>query len=128
MLVEELIGGPVQVCGRDLPLVEAAEVMIAEDIGSLAVTHNGGEDGDLVGIFTERDVVRALAKGSTDSSVGDWMTGAPDSLALDVDVGDAIDWMMGAGYRHLPVIDRGRLVGMLSIKDLLWAATEADRD
>lgn len=121
MRVSELIGGPVYTCEEDTDVRDAARQMLADDIGSLAVLR----DGALVGIVTERDLVREFAEDNrTRRTVGEAMTPNPDSLAPDVDVDDAADWMMGAGYRHLPVIDGGELVGMVSIKDVLWALTD----
>ena len=118
MRVNELIGGPVSSCTEDTTTRTAAERMIADDVGSLAVL----SDDELVGIVTERDLVRELAEGGKpDRTVGDVMTPNPDSLAPDIEIEDAADWMMGAGYRHLPVVEGGRLIGMVSIKDILWA-------
>lgn len=124
MLVKDLLGGKVDTCTSDVGVVEAARRMIADDIGSLAVVD---KDGSLIGIVTERDVMRAVAEEVAIGryTVGHIMTPRPDSLAPDVDVEDAAAWIMGAGYRHLPVTAEGRLIGMVSIKDLVWALTES---
>ena len=120
MRVAELIGGPVYTCTEETDIREAARTMLADDVGSLAVV----SDERLVGIITERDIVREFAEPTSGvRRVSDAMTPDPDSLAPDIDVDDAAAWMMGAGYRHLPVVDGGRLVGMVSIKDVLWALT-----
>ncbi|HSJ26668.1 MAG TPA: CBS domain-containing protein [Acidimicrobiia bacterium] len=120
MRVNELIGGPVYSCATDTEVHAAAEQMLADDVGSLAVV----QDETLVGIVTERDIVREFAaREPGQRTVGDIMTPNPDSLSPDIDVDDAAAWMMGAGYRHLPVVDNGKLVGMVSIKDVLWALT-----
>lgn len=120
MRVSELIGGPVYTCTEETDVREAARQMLADDVGSLAVV----SDETLVGIITERDIVREFAESASGTRrVSDVMTPDPDSLAPDIDVDDAAAWMMGAGYRHLPVVDGGRLVGMVSIKDVLWALT-----
>lgn len=122
MIVGDLIGGPVSTCAPGLGLGDAARQMLADDVGSLAVL----KDRDLVGIITERDVMRVVAEGRSvdETRVAEAMTPAPDSLGPDVKVEDAADWMMAAGYRHLPVLEGGDLVGMISIKDVLWALTE----
>lgn len=122
MLVHELIGGPVDTCSVDTAVTEAARKMLAYDIGSLAVTRSE----KLVGIITERDLLRVVADRPSRHrlTVGDVMTPTPDSLDPDVDIDDAADWMMAAGYRHLPVVESGRVLGMVSIKDVLWALTE----
>lgn len=119
MQVRELIGGTATVCGPDLLLAEAARVMIDERIGSIGVV----EGGRLVGILTDRDLVRAAASGVDPGGarVQDWMTPDPDCLSPDTDVEDAAEWLLATGYRHLPVVEGGRLLGILSIKDVLWA-------
>jgi len=125
MLVNELIAGTVVSCGVDTSVVQAARTMVDNETGSLAVL----DDGDLVGIFTERDLIAFVGNGGDPQGgrVGDVMTPNPDSLEPDVEVFAAADWMLAAGYRHLPVVDGERLVGMLSIKDVLWGVTEGRR-
>jgi CBS domain-containing protein len=51
------------------------------------------------------------------------MTPDPDYLESDVNVEDAAAWMLAAGYRHLPVVEDGQVLGILSVKDVLWALT-----
>ncbi|MGH8912731.1 MAG: CBS domain-containing protein [Acidimicrobiia bacterium] len=51
------------------------------------------------------------------------MTAEPDTIDVETDIEDAIDWLNATGYRHLPVTENDRLVGIVSIKDLLWATT-----
>ena len=123
MIVEELVAGEVGTCSADTPIVEAAKQMIADDVGSLLVM----DDTDIVGIVTERDVLRAVAEGKTQGIVKAIMTPEPDLLESDVAVTAAAEWMMAAGYRHLPVVKQGQLIGMVSIKDLVWALTEQIR-
>ncbi|HEX7100913.1 MAG TPA: CBS domain-containing protein [Acidimicrobiia bacterium] len=123
MIVEELVAGEVGTCSADTPITEAAKRMIADDVGSLLVM----DDTDIVGIVTERDVLRAVAEGKTQGIVKAIMTPEPDLLESDVDVMEAAEWMMAAGYRHLPVVQQGKLIGMVSIKDLVWALTEETR-
>ena len=122
MQVNELIAGTVVSCGPDSTLADAARAMVANETGSLAVL----DDGDLVGIVTERDVLEVVAgEGDPETtSVSEVMTPNPDSLEPDVEVTYAADWVLAAGYRHLPIAQDGRLVGMLSIKDILWGVTE----
>ena len=122
MTIRELVGGEVVGIEADRTLREAIRLMAANEVGALAVKR----DGRLIGIFTERDVIRACSEeADLDSGVvGSWMTRDPDSLDPDGDVDAAADWMLAAGYRHLPVVDGVNLVGMVSIKDILWALTE----
>jgi CBS domain-containing protein len=122
MQVNELIAGTVVSCEPDSTLADAARAMVANETGSLAVL----DDGDLVGIVTERDVLEVVAgEGDPETTtVGEVMTPNPDSLEPDVEVTYAADWVLAAGYRHLPITQDGKLVGMLSIKDILWGVTE----
>ncbi len=124
MLIHELAdAGQVITCGPDLTLRRAARRMAENGVGSLAVVRGHG---DLVGIFTERDLLDAVAAGAETgkAKVTDWMTGSPDVVEADVTVDDAAAWMLGSGYRHLPVMRSGTLVGIVSIKDVLWAIVE----
>lgn len=122
MTVRELIGGDVMTASPSQTLRDAAAAMAVGNVGALAVIR----DRRLIGIITERDLVSALAE-TVDvdiSVVEDWMTKDPDSLDPDMEVEAAADWMLAAGYRHLPVVDGPNLVGIVSIKDVLWALTE----
>lgn len=120
MQVGELSAGTPAGCDPATTLAEAAAVMDELDIGSLAVYRNG----DLVGIFTERDLTKAVARElPLDTPVSDMMTPDPDTVDVDVDVVDASAWLLAVGYRHLPITEGDRLVGLISMKDLLDALT-----
>ena len=122
MIVRDLVGGEVVTSAPTRTLRDAAEAMAAANVGALAVV----KDRRLIGIITERDLVASLAESAdVDASlVDDWMTRDPDSLDPDMEVEAAADWMLAAGYRHLPVLEGPNLVGIVSIKDVLWALTE----
>lgn len=122
MEIRNLVGGTATVCGPDVSLAHAAAVMVDQGIGSLGIV----EEGRLVGILTDRDVLRAMASGADGegSAVRHWMTPDPDVLSPEVEVRDAADWLLATGYRHLPVVEGGRLLGVVSIKDILWAVKE----
>lgn len=121
MELRELISGEVEIVEANTTVFEAALQMQQLGVGSLAVV----DEGEFSGIFTERDIVRAIADGGESSveTVAGWMTLYPDSFSPDMDVREAADWMLAAGYRHLPVVESGKLIGMASIKDILWALT-----
>ena len=125
MKIRELVGGTAYLCGPELTLTQAAEEMEREKIGALAVT----EKGELVGVITERDVLRAAAKHASlpTEMVKDWMTTDPDTIGADVPVEEAASWLLSAGYRHLPVVDNGELIGMASIKDVLWSVFDISK-
>ena len=106
----------------DETLDEAADRMSWHQVGALPVF-----DGQrLVGIITERDLTAAIAEGAdpTTTPVSDFMTAAPEVLRPDSDLADAVHTMLRLGVRHLPVMQGGRLVGVLSMRDVL---EEADR-
>ncbi len=122
MTVRELIGGDVAWIEPSSTLRDGARQMHLSGIGALAVE----SDGELLGILTERDLTRAFASGDEldGALVEDWMTSYPDSFEPDMPVETAADWMLAAGYRHLPVVDGQEVIGMISMKDVLWALTE----
>ena len=122
MEVRELVGGSTQMCDPTTTMSTAAEAMVREGVGSLGVS---GREG-LAGIVTERDVLRAVAGGVDLAAepVTSWMTPNPDTVPADMTVDDAAVWMVAAGYRHLPVLEGQELLGIASIKDVLWAITD----
>lgn len=98
---------------------DAAIGMAAHHCGSVLVAR-----GDvLVGIFTERDLLaRVVAAGrDLDTPLVEVMTANPDTIAADAPIKDAIRQMNECGYRHLPVIENDRVLGILSIRDLPFA-------
>jgi CBS domain-containing protein len=100
----------------NLTLTAAAQRMVARGVGAVLVLDGGG----LAGILTERDVLRAVAGGiDADALVSDWMTSDPDSIEPDDSMEHAAVLMVHGGFRHLPVVDRGEVVGILSIRDLM---------
>jgi CBS domain-containing protein len=104
----------------DDALTEAARRMAERRVGAILVT-----DGTvLTGIMTERDVLRAVGKGSIDGTVGDWMTRHPDTAPESATIGQAAAMMLHGGYRHVPIVDGDHLVGIVSIRDLLRLPSE----
>ena len=98
---------------------EALRVMARRQIGALVVA--GGGDG-CQGIFTERDVMRALAEGDAailDDPLSRHMTPRPQSISLDTSVYEAMEIMTEKRFRHLPVMDDDMLCGIVSIGDLV---------
>jgi CBS domain-containing protein len=98
------------------PLSEAAAKMDGRGVGAALVL-----TGDHVsGILTERDVLRAVATGGVEgTNVGAWMTREPETIDPDTSAGRAAAIMIHGGFRHLPVVDGGRPVGIVSIRDLM---------
>jgi CBS domain-containing protein len=95
---------------------EVAERMVERNVGAVLVL----DDGRLAGILTERDVLRAVARGLSDSArVGDCMTAHPETIAPDDTTEHAAVLMLHGGFRHLPVVEGDDLVGVISIRDLV---------
>jgi CBS domain-containing protein len=102
-------------------LTDAARRMAERRVGAIIVT-----DGSrLEGIMTERDVLRAVGRGSIDGTVGDWMTRHPDTATQTATIGQAAAMMVHGGYRHVPIVDGDHVVGIVSIRDLLRLPSEA---
>jgi citrate synthase len=118
--VRDLMSAPPVTCDPDASLAEAAGIMHRHDIGSVVVTNAG----KVTGIVTERDLLRSAA-GHADplrEPVHLWMTANPDVLAPDEEAGAAWTSLTHHHYRHLPVVEGGILVGVVSIRDLLEVA------
>ena len=111
----------VDTCGADVTLAQAAKRMTDENHGAMPIALHGF----LIGIITERDILKSVGLGNDpdQTTVNDLMTPDPDFLEPDVSVEDAAEWMLATGYRHLPVVEDGKILGILSIKDVLWAIT-----
>jgi CBS domain-containing protein len=95
--------------------------MHARGVGAVLVL----EDGRLVGILTERDMLRAVATGhEPDEPVSEWMTHHPETIESTDTMEHAGVLMIHGGFRHLPVVDGGTLVGILSLRDLMRVVLE----
>lgn len=97
---------------------DALQLMANKGIGALIVT----EGADIVGIFTERDYARKIAlmgRTSVVTQVKDVMTSAVMFVRLDQTSEQCMQLMSNNRLRHLPVVDDGKLVGMISIGDLV---------
>jgi citrate synthase len=107
-------------CAADDTLAAAAQVMQRADTGSVVVT----DDGKVVGILTERDLLRAAAAagGPDHEHVRLWMTVRPDVLGPDERADTAWASLTSHRYRHLPVVDGDRCVGVVSLRDLMGVA------
>jgi CBS domain-containing protein len=101
---------------EDATVSEAAQVMSLQHVGAALIV-----DGErLRGIFTERDIVRALAAehDAATHALTAWMTADPVTLTPDASVAEARDRMLEEGFRHIPVIEAERLVGIVSLRDV----------
>ena len=100
-------------------LGEAAKRMVARGVGAVLVM----EGERLEGILTERDLMRAVAGGYSENAVvGEWMTRQPETVEASDATDHAASLMIHGGFRHLPVLDEGRVAGIISIRDLMRVA------
>tara|TARA_B110000014_G_scaffold79469_1_gene54573 strand:- start:37 stop:414 length:378 start_codon:yes stop_codon:yes gene_type:complete len=117
--ISEVMTGDVVTLPPDSTISDAAQVMVRGGFGSVVVVQGRM----LLGILTERDVLRAAADGDDLRAcrVDQWMTPDPDTALPDLDTEEAAGLMLSRGYRHLPVEADGELLGMVSLRDVLSA-------
>lgn len=111
-------GSRVVFAGPDLSLRQALETMIANKVGALPIKD---ESGDIVGIITERDLMREVhAKTDLEHrQVGDVMTTNIISARRDDGIDTVMEQMTENRFRHVPILEDGKLVGIISIGDLV---------
>ena len=112
-------GGRVIVIEHDATVSDAIARLVQNNIGSLPVI---GADGTLVGIFSERDVLRNLhtrGEGFGRTRVSEVMTPNPSTCRLDDDVNDVMGAMSERRIAKVPVLDGDRLVGIVSVGDVI---------
>ena len=101
----------------------AAQLMKRNEVGAVMVV----EEGRLVGVFTERDALfRVLAEGrdTLTTRLADVMTRNPATIHPDRPFAEALHIMYEGGFRHVPVVEDGRPVGMVSARDALGPELE----
>ena len=101
-------------------LGEVAERMTAKNVGAVVVKDHG----TLIGILTERDLLKAMAARvhSSEARVRQWMTADPVTASPETDVEDASRVMLEHGFRHLPVLDdEGHVIGVVSLRRVVGA-------
>lgn len=108
------------------PIVVEASASVAEAVDAMNEHHTGCvlvvRSGKLVGIFTERDVLKKVVfqDGSQTDAVETVMTPNPETLEADASIAFALNKMSVGGYRHIPVVERGgRPIGVLSVRDIV---------
>ena len=104
----------------DTKLADAAAIMREKGVGSIVII----DEDSVQGILTERDLVRAAADGAhpTDATVNQWMTPSPVTLSQDEPITHALDQMIDRHFRHIPIVDGDKLVGIVSFRQLIEAA------
>ena len=112
-------------------IAEVTEVLATHRIGAVLVMDRADQ---LLGIVSERDIVRSLSANGVrtlEMTAGQLMTRALQIATPDTTVGEAMHMMTEGRFRHLPVVDHARVVGLISIGDVVKArimqqATEVD--
>ena len=123
MIVEQILKGKTGVMatvGADLSLADVCALLTERRIGAVPVM----DGATLVGIISERDVVHVLASHGAAAlgiKVGDAMTRAVKTTTLQTTVEQAMAAMTTGRFRHLPVLEGGRLIGIVSIGDVVKA-------
>lgn len=105
----------------------AVERMCEKNIGALLIVDNGR----LVGIFTERDYARKLilkGKSSKTTPISELMTQNPITVTPEHTVDECMALMTGKFIRHLPVMENGELIGLISIGDVVKLTIEEQKD
>lgn len=127
MLVSDILnakGNAVIAATPRMTVAEAAQLLTQRRIGALVVL----EDERLAGILSERDIVRALATcgtGCLDAPVSSLMTARVQTCAKADSIAEVMEVMTEQRVRHLPVVELGRLAGMISIGDVVkWRLEE----
>ena len=102
----------------------AAEKMVQHSVSAIVVSDSPYSP--LIGIVTERDLTRAVAGRvhTSEARVREWMTPDPKTVTESTDPVEAVQIMIDGGFRHLPVVESGRAIGIVSIRDLAeWSVT-----
>lgn len=107
----------------DVSVYSALELMAEKGVGALLVM----DSGTLVGVVSERDYARKVilhGRASRETTVGEIMTAPPTTVCSDCEVEDAMRLMTNNRVRHLPVVDDGKVQGIVSIGDVVnWIMT-----
>jgi CBS domain-containing protein len=123
-IVPDVISGVQNIATANIGMSvrDAAIAMANRRIGAMIVLDSSGR---MAGIFTERDVMTKVVATRRDPDItllADVMTPNPDTIGPDDTAADALEMMRKHNYRHLPVLDGTRLIGMVSVRDLYATA------
>ncbi|QKR00419.1 CBS domain-containing protein [Metallosphaera tengchongensis] len=121
--VSQIATKVIHVIKEDDSVVSAASEMKNHNMGSMIVVDSNNQ---VVGIITERDMVRALADRKIDAKVRDYMTASVKGVTEETTIEDALEIMLENGFRHLPVIGKnGKILGIVSIRDIARALSDS---
>ena len=124
-VLRDLMSTRVAATTPDTSVAAAAAGMVSAGVGSAVVMQGSF----LVGILTERDVLKAAASGAdlSVSGVSEWMTPDPQTATPGMSAEDAAQLMLLNGFRHLPVVDGRTVCGVVSLRDLFAARIRRPR-
>jgi CBS domain-containing protein len=120
-------GNSVYSVDPSIMVLQAIELMCEKNIGGLLIVDNG----KLEGIFTERDYARKLilkGKSSKNTQIKELMTMKPFTVTPDNSIEDCMDLMTSKHIRHLPVVENDKLVGLISIGDVVKFIIEEQKN
>ena len=115
-VIRDVMSTDLTVVSPKTTVADAATMMSTRQVGSAIVL-----DGErLLGIFTERDVLRAVGSDfdAEHHAVTEFMTKDPKTIGPQVDAHEALESMFAFGFRHLPVVESGKVVGIVSMRDV----------
>ena len=122
-------GGDVVTIAPTASLSEAVKLLAERRIGAIVVT---GPDNRVAGILSERDIVRMMSErghAALDDNVGSVMTRKVTTCTESDTIAVIMERMTEGKFRHMPVVDQGRLVGVISIGDVVkWRVGEYERE
>lgn len=101
------------------PAVKVMQTMVAEKVGSVVIVNERKQP---IGIFTERDAllrISELVELDRERAIEEFMTLSPETLNADDPIAFAFHRMDVGGYRHIPIVEHGQLVGVVSVRDIL---------
>ena len=104
------------------PLSQAIEAMKKDEGGCVIIS----DDGRVAGIFTERDLLNSVLGQNIDmdSPISHWMQPMVATLSPQATIGDAVRLMNDKSFRNIPLVDRGELVGSISVFDIITYLAE----
>lgn len=117
MIVRDVMNKKVVVAKSEISIKKASEVMGKYHIGSLVVR----DDEEIRGILTERDVLMSVARGKDPNatSIGEIMTKKVITIDPDSTLSDAVDLMIKHKIKKVPVVEEGKLIGIITASDIV---------
>jgi CBS domain-containing protein len=117
MELTDVMATDVVTVSPDMQVGDAARRMVESDVGAAMVVD---EAGDLVGVITERDLMRCVSDGTDPTTpVSDRMTSHVLTASPETTIPEAMALMVDGHFRHLPVVNGGHVVGVISMRDLM---------